>query len=102
MAGKFGEFKVTAFPPVNLQPIPSPVAPPILPIEPDDFPEYDAVPANLGPLIPIRQTLQSSVSHPLLLPRKEDPSQFLFTANRGFGLPTSERIKRKNEKVTQS
>ena len=97
---------VTAFPPVSLQPLPSPVAPPLLPT-PDDFPEYDAVPANLGPLIPgfipVRQTLQPTASHPLLVPRagKEDPSQFLFTANRGFGLPTSDRLKRKNEKVTK-
>ena len=48
------------------------------------------------------QTLLPTSSHPLLLaPRakKEDPSQFLFTANRGFGLPTSERLKRKHEKV---
>ena len=29
----------------------------------------------------------------------EDPAEFLFTANQGFGLPTSNRSKRKNGKV---
>ena len=95
------------FPPVSLPPLGGPVTPPLPPlpplpppVAPDDFPEYDAVPASLGPLIPgpglapVRQSLP-----PVATPRTEDPAVFLFTANRGFGLPTSQRLKRKNEKV---
>ena len=68
------------------------------PLFDEDFPEYDAVPNNLGPLIPgfipiQRSQTQQSETDP------EDPAEFLFTANLGFGLPTSQRSKRKHGKV---
>ena len=66
----------------------------------DNFPEYDAVPANLGPLIPafipIKRAEDQEPSHQAA--HRDDPAEFLFTANRNFGLATSERAKRKNVK----
>ena len=64
----------------------------------EDFLEYDAVPANLGPLIPgfipIQRT--SSQMSESSSGNGEAPSEFLFNANLGFGLATSERARKRN------
>ena len=74
---------------------PVPALPPLPPpVGPDDFPEYDAV-----PLIPVPVP---GFLRPAATARTEDPSEFLFTANRGFGLPTSQRLRRKDEKVRET
>ena len=63
----------------------------------EDFPEYDAVPANLGPLIPGFIPIQRNSIQVLESPSSSDaPSDFLFNANLGFGLPTSDRVRKRN------
>ena len=75
--------------------------PPVPPINPpgsfdEDFPEYDAVPANLGPLIPGFIPIQrNSIPTSDSSSSGDLPSDFLFNANLGFGLPTSDRGVRK-------
>ena len=95
----------TPFPPVILQPIPGlPLLPPSSPPGSfdEDFPEYDAVPSNLGPLIPgfipiQRNSIQLSENS-----SGDVPSDFLFNANLGFGLPTSERVRKRNTNKSEA
>ena len=63
-----------------------------LPID-EEFQEYDAVPPNLGPLIPAFIPIQR------IEERNEQPAEFLFNANKGFGQTTAARQRRKNAKV---
>ena len=94
---------LSPFTPVLLQPPPGAVPLPPAAVLPDDFPEYDAVPDNLAPLIPtfipIKRLEQQQQQQQPEEKQSENPTEFLFTANKGFGLPTSQRLKRKSRKV---
>jgi len=116
----------TLFPVASLSPLPP--LPPAFPQyddygNPDNFPEYDAVPPNLLSLIPsfipLRLTqrgrnnqnsqlsrtisgtkLDSKAQQPRISINKpnETGSKFLFTSNRDLGVLTAQRLKRKNVK----